>query len=136
MTQQEILEYNKRCAKFLGIELSELHKNEFETLIDRYTPLCAWSNASFAIDEDPSKTIWDYLKFHLDWNWIMELVEAIEKLGAEYCLGNKYFSISYTLSEGNWYAEETIVKSNIETKEAVVQAINQFLIWYEKQKES
>ena len=70
------------------------------------------------------------MRFHSDWNWIMEVVEAIEKLGyytKNECIRNvNYFNI-YELKNN----EETFYGSgNNSKKEAVVQAIYQFLKWY------
>lgn len=93
MTQKEILQYNKRCNNFLGLEI----------LKDEYC--------------------YDYPDFHSDWNWIMEVVEAIEKKAAWVSIKGCAVDIS------------TIANLNAPTKkEAVVQAINQFLIWYEQNK--
>ena len=59
MNQQEILEYNKRCAEFLGDEGMQ--------------EICSDNGHHYpSIDE---------MKFDSDWNWIMEVVEAIEKKG-------------------------------------------------------
>jgi hypothetical protein len=87
------------------------------------------------------------LLFHSDWNWLLEAVEAIEK--------QKYvFNIntSPTISE-KWICHRIIIKkhsqvfsndsiveynsdysNNESKKEAVVKAINQFLIYLEKNK--
>ena len=121
MNQQEILEYNKNCAELLGyVNLTPDDKD-----FDFYEKL----DGALGKMLEPKS-----MKFHSDWSWIMEVVEAIEKLGAEHRLENKSFAISYTVSENNWYAEDTIVSTNRPTKEAVVQAINQFLIWYKENK--
>lgn len=160
MTQEEILEYNKLCAEFLGAIYSEHAK--------------AWGFGNARIEPNTLKfgnrlikgAVWaerfeKELKFHSDWNWIMEVVEAIEKL--EIPLQEKYkrgflknsthgninFDISYDNRKEfkGWTSAVSIELSHpyiydssnneirrFETKkEAVVQAINQFLIWYKKQ---
>lgn len=100
MTQEEILQYNKRCAEFLGMD------NDAFLLakqIEKNTGIC-------------------HLKFHSDWNWIMEVVEAIEKK-------------AWVNIKGCAVDISTIANLNAPTKkEAVVEAINQFLIWYEQNK--
>lgn len=63
MTQQEILDYNKRCAEFLN-----LHRND--------------EVAIYKMSEYP----YDFLKFHSDWNWIMEVCIS---LGMEFVTTNK-----------------------------------------------
>jgi hypothetical protein len=136
LTQEWITQYNRKCAVFLGMHDYSLDNEYFE----KETYYCYPEK-----NKNPGCGYWTVLQkqgdnsfsgiFNSDWNWIMEVVEKIEKLGAEYYLGNKSFAISYTLSEGNWYSEETIVKTDRHTKEAVVQAIDQFIDWYNKQKE-
>ena len=134
MTQEEIIEYNKRCAEFLGNKL--ISKNDFNMLGE---------HAYTGEHEHTNWAVIEYLNYHHDWNGIMEVIEAIEKL--------KYVVItktSPTISE-TWiqciitiqnctvdslFNNKFIVEyksdySNNQTKkEAVVQAINQFLIWY------
>lgn len=64
------------------------------------------------------------LKFHSDWNWIMEMVENIVEK-------TKFKTID-ECSEYEWYATIGVTRLTITSKkEAVVQAINQFLIWNE-----
>ena len=112
MTQEEILDYNKLCAEFLGWEYAKDR--------DIWNP---------NMHHDYSFTYSINLKFHSDWNWIFEVVEAIEKLGyytKNECIRNiNYFNI-YEL-ENN---EATFYGTDNSKKEAVVEAINQFLIWH------
>lgn len=120
MKQEEILEYNKRCAEFLGwkqIKDLEIIVEENEHLKDcwylPYTELVFWNT--------------DVLKFSTDWNWIMDVVESIEKLGYKFQLG---WNITALISlVPNTPAKIALIESE-NRKEAVVQAINQFLIWY------
>lgn len=109
MTQEEILEYNKRCAEFLGYEISE-NKECFKLL---------------------NKNGWISLNiFHSDWNWIMEVVEAIEaieKLNKTVIIDGSKCTITPIETSYIYYKKEN-------KKEAVVQAINQFLIWYNENK--
>lgn len=69
MTQQEILDYNKRCAEFMY----PYAKAEYESGV------VATDDGLF------KKGMWvfghyDLMKYHSDWNWIMEVVDKIEKL--------------------------------------------------------
>lgn len=115
MTQEEILQYNKMCAEFLNLRRDE-------------------EVAIYKLNAYP----YEYLRFDSDWNWIMEVVEAIENIeikgqyiysvqprGAtcEIKCSNQY-SLAFDVQMPCIYE---IAKSK---KEAVVQAINQFLIWY------
>lgn len=58
MTQEQILEYNKLCAEFLGFN-QEIVNNEIYFTLD---------NMLESLSEEE-------LKFHEDWNWIMEVVQ-------------------------------------------------------------
>ena len=107
MTQEEIIQYNKRCAEFLGYTLRE---NDCYNGDDKLV-----AKLSFLQTAD--------LKFHSDWNWIMEVVEAIEKLGHTVDIWNNVCVIPHL--------KKSIGESK---KEAVVEAINQFLIWYNNEK--
>ena len=113
MTQQEILDYNKKCAKFLGWKIdSDEILSVPETC--KVKPQIYWP-------------AYQNLIFHSDWNWIMEVVEAIEKLGYKFQLG---WNITALVSlVPNTSAKIAFIESE-NRKEAVVQAINQFLIWY------
>lgn len=137
MTQEEILEYNKRCAEFLGYKLI--------TPDNRKNPE-RWSSSYW---EHPSKSNTaplgrilgqdEYLEFHSDLNWIMEVADEIFAQGfRKYSYTHEEHSrcvftdmaISYQKHEfggGNIVADSG--KCTTE-KEAVVQAINQFLIFY------
>lgn len=121
MTQEETLQYNKRCALFLGA-IDNTHEwgfmlqpNELNLSFDLF------DEKLFSNDGGSGWFVKD-LKFHSDWNWIMEVVEAIEK--------KAWVSI-----QGCAVDISTIVNLNAPTKkEAVVEAINQFLIWCEQNK--
>lgn len=117
MTLTEKQEYNKRCAEFLG---GEYRRKESLT----YEPKGRWY-----IDQFPDAEQDYNLKFYSDWNWIMEVVEKIEKLDYWVCIQNTYAGIGKRNDEqpviGYSYSSLTITK-----KEAVVSTINKFLIWY------
>ena len=137
MTQEEILQYNKLCAEFLGYKYypypnkdTGWRKNKGHLIFGK----------SYYLGRTTK-----HLQFHSDWNWIMEMVEAIEKL---YDHPNKEINVDirpgqieifqrpYRL-ESNDYHEVIYLGDgyiNGSKKEAVVEAINQFLIWYNKNK--
>jgi hypothetical protein len=92
-------EYNKMCAEFLNLKL------DTET----------WTEPSYEF-----RDIDWFLKelvFHLDWNWIMEVVEKI------YSVINPSDSRKHDL----------IQRVGRVDKEAVVQALWEFLNWYNEQ---
>jgi hypothetical protein len=106
---QETLEYNKLCAEFLDMEF-EIHSNTW-----RYKDL-----------------ITTELLFHSDWNWIMEVKRHIVGLG--YCWFQ--FPDIIQINENATISSFKIIKiefNKLKEKEAVVEAINQFLIWYKQQ---
>ena len=116
MEIQEILEYNKRCAEFLN-----LHRDE-EVVIYNMHSYC-----------------YDLLKFHSDWNWIMEVKNQI-------CNSPKVdeFNTSYDSVANGYHCEILPAHNNTfepfrtrilpSEREAVVIAINQFLIWFKQNK--
>lgn len=157
MTHEEILDFNKRCALFMGY---------------KYFPYPA-EDSGWRKEKGHLKLLNYYLgrttkdlHYHSDWNWIMEIVSAIEKLGSYTVSGCKingefkisrfgilfYFSPNqnyllqlelkpYIIDEYIWkhpmYKNHIIQVfdfKNKSKKEAVVEAINKFLIWYEKNK--
>lgn len=129
MTQQEILEYNKMCAEILG------YKNKGMKNLEMWVS-----------NKTPNGVNTNELQFHLDWNWIMEVVEAIENLKTETSQFEFYFQPksviikeekNYSFEKGDGGRSSQPLKFNGSVwitgktkKEAVVQAINQFLIWY------
>ena len=120
MNEKEILEYNKRCALFLGAIYSEQAEawgfGNAKNIGSKMFHGVMYHNVIQAERFEKE------LKFHSDWNWIMEMVEAIEK---KVWVNIKGCAVDIS----------TIANLNAPTKkEAVVEAINQFLIWFEQNK--
>lgn len=118
MEIQEILEYNKMCAEFLEYEFDELSET-YETPHLKLVEPHAFGDEQFSC----KLKIYE-LDFHSDWNWIMEVVEKIYSLNIYYDKYKPFNSSQFTNGE----VELTT------NKEAVVEAINKFLIWYNKNK--
>ena len=120
MTQEEILDYNKRCAEFLGFKYRNSKK--------------AW--AKYPLDNNSFLALkgWlsmDRLQFHSDWNWTHELVEAIERLKYLVAIQSNFCQIQEIGTKENKFEPLSIASLYSNSKKvAVVQAINQFLIWY------
>ena len=115
MTQTEISEYNRRCAEFLGYEISE-NKECFKL---------------------PNKNGWINLDiFYSDWNWVMNVVEAIEDIifdednSFNVTIGSTNYCV---IQDSNGEVYETIQDYGNSKLETVIKAINQFLIWYNEQ---
>lgn len=101
-------DYNKRCAEFLSIE-NPYHKGHY---------ICP--NGIATKPED--------MKFDSDWNWIMEVVEAIKEKTS--------FKTVDECTEEEWYVTTGVTKLTLTTpKQIVVQAIDKYLIWYAAQKD-
>ena len=115
MTQDEIFEYNKMCAEFLGWkETSEQFKIDWigcktkerlEKINKDYIPI---------LEKDGEVIFPDFavMDFSRDWNRIMEILLKIQSLPLD---------------------EHTHTIWNLkfrDSKETVIRAINQFLIWY------
>ena len=121
MTNEEILEYNKRCAEFLGFK----YKNS-----KKFWVKYPYDDNSFLSQRGYMRI--DNLQFHSDWNWIMKIVESILKeYRTDFYLDfDMPINDTFTVSIGSDGKYNSIGESNISSKEAVIQAINQFLIWY------
>jgi PAS domain-containing protein len=111
ITKDEIKDYNKRCAEFLGWELFEAKSaNHWEST----------------------------LQFHTSWNFIMKVVDAIESTYDSF--GGNFGVYIYpnlcTIESTNLRLDTENPRYNYYNhcmgefrKEVVVNAINQFLIW-------
>ncbi len=113
----DIIAYNKRCAEFLGFKYRNSKKAWGEYPLD---------NSSFLASKGWISM--DRLQFHSDWNWIMDVIEAIGKIAdwSLECLNednDRTYQVLIYLSNTNITSKDK--------KETVVKAINQFLIWYE-----
>ena len=119
-----IADYNKRCAEFLGYKKDTVDGRDVVRIPNKTWSV--WSNRFQDYIEDDWYALYEpsfrSLEFHSDWNWIMEVVEAIEKK-------------AWVNIKGCAVDISTIVNLNAPTKkEAVVQAIDRFLIWYNENK--
>ena len=112
MKQQEILDYNKRCAEFLGLKrgwwihqekpLTEDKKQWWD--IDGKTFL----GTTIYYDKD--------LKFYSDWNWIKSVLEKISSLNED------------DFSDETQQAFENLLDLSLfSSKESVCESINNFI---------
>jgi hypothetical protein len=133
MTQEEILEYNKRCADFLGwkyVSSIDVKEQKYDQSI-----VAGWyCEIPKILHTKINRRLYigrkhHCLKFHLDWNLIMEMVESIEKRGYEIDIFSNCVEVTDIPDEN--YITEAVGKTK---KEAVAQGINQFLIWYNDNK--
>lgn len=121
MTQEEILKYNKLCADVMGWK--NLNDDSYPEYLTPMGDFYSLKN----------------LMFDSDWNWIMMVIEKIEGLG--------FNTDSYSPIHGSVESEATLHEFNIwdkinpeiqgrgkTRKQATVQAIYKFLIWYNENK--
>jgi hypothetical protein len=104
--------YNKLCADFLGCSQRKF----------------GFWNGEGKLIQSKSLLLTSDLRFHSDWNWIMEVVEKIETLFDGFVL--------FKIEDESCFVAVTGVQNynNYTTmatkKEVVVQAIWEFLNWY------
>ncbi len=114
------IENNKLLAEFMGLE------NEiFNTTLFYYT-------LDGCLDENS-------LKFHSDWNWLMEVVEKIYSLGGK---NKPYYGITFTMhndtfqfgldnmTEKGLNKHISSHKNNLTRIQAVYNACIEFIKWY------
>jgi hypothetical protein len=127
------IEYNKLCAEFLNWSYGHPDKSETR-----------WSTDWF----DNNGVRHSHLQFDSDYNWIMEVIEKIQNIRREVkeygvlewfevhlyshgCLIKSGLNHADGETKSPYYYSNSVWKSNC--KEAVVQAIWEFLNWYNEQ---
>jgi hypothetical protein len=109
---KNIIENNKLIAEFLNLTSQVI----FEQV--------------FIVSENGKTKFYkkDELKFHSDWNWLMEVVEKIESLGYRIEIV-KHICRVYLSDK-----ETIIISENIPKIEAVYNACIEFIKWYNENK--
>jgi hypothetical protein len=120
-TQEEINQYNEKCANLICAE--------FDLEDYRYTFQQELVDTEYTLSKS-KRHHREQLCFHSDWNWIMEVIEAIEKLGFNF---NIYHQDCLIEKDKKFIVVTHATKLKTK-KEAVVSAINDFLIWYNENK--
>lgn len=100
MTEKEILDYNKRCAEFMYPYAKAEYESGEISVEDGLFKKGLWIFGHY-----------DLMKYHSDWNWIMEVVNKITSL---------------PLSEQTYNLHHIKVSAS---KEAIVNEINKFLLY-------
>lgn len=144
MTSEEVLEYNKRCAKFL--EWKKCLTHEFdkygycETVDGFITPFDNRVADPQILEYNSS--IYEYaikdLQFTISWDWVMEVIEKIKETITEwdhiYTMSPEEQKVDYQLFKEDSIANRIEHLTMYADKEAVIEAINQFLIWHKRNK--
>ena len=118
---ENIIENNKLIAEFLNWEFDDLSET-FETPFLKLVEPHAFG------DEQFSCKLQDFeLEFHSNWNWLMQVVEKIEKLKCTVVIEKNICRIHKGgLHFGHAYKFETKI-------EAVYNACLEFIKWYNEQ---
>ena len=105
MNKQEIENYNRLCAEFMGFK----YKNQ-----NKFWAIYPLDNSSYL--RKLGYVRMDNLKFHSDWNWIMSILEKISPLNED------DFS-----DETQQAFEDLLDLSLFSSKESVCENINNFI---------
>lgn len=115
----ETTENNKLIAEFMEFKQCKGIRSEFGKYFDY------WAKENFSCIEEQEIEIesqWGWglveqnflfaeqLKFHTDWNWLMQVVEKVESLGNEVLINTHYIQISFDEGEQFVVIEEVNVK--------------------------
>ena len=116
------IENNKLIAEFLGETKQPFEFSQFGYI----NSLGEWKDTFFD----------NQLKFHSDWNWLMEVVEKIENLQDEnnHVMYNVQIEQSFTEIIDNHTSEIVIYDIDADSKiEAVYNTVIEFIKWYNEQ---
>lgn len=131
MTAKQIIKFNILCSEFLGAQINttleriyidrmkdnEMIFHNFSVNLQMYE----WSGTT-----NIHYITFDMLQFHHDWNWIMMVIEEIEKLDK-----NKEFAIiKKTAYLMGGFGAASYKKTK---KEAVIKVISEFLTNYKNE---
>jgi hypothetical protein len=134
MTEQEILEGNKLIAKFMGAKLNR-HVNDRIYSENQFT----WTKEAIGwiddINMEGVTTNWiNGLKYHESWDWIMPVVEKIEKnLDIKIIIGGSDWCTIIRITSMLPYTEYEIVdECSLTGKkiEAVWLAVIKYIKWH------
>ena len=120
---------NKLLAEFLGWHSKKINITASRPKgegIELYLKEVTEYNREFIEDE---------LKFHTDWNWLMQVVEKIEAIGGSVCIGNGncvmiVFYLTDVYGESYSKTREMIGETKIQ---ATYNACVSFVKWYNTQ---
>lgn len=109
----QILEYNELCAKFLkpNNEFRNYHFPDFGRYVNKYGNI--EYEEVFSINE---------MEFHSDWNWIMKILKSVREVINTKLSINDF---SHVRDMGLFF------NPYVYSKEQVTKSIYDFLIWYD-----
>jgi len=126
LTEKQIEEYNESIGKFMnmktGLTYQLFGENLNLTILDR-TRTCCYPHE---------------LRFHKDWNWLMEVIEKIEKLpitdNGGVCVSIEHNYCRIYLDDWGQFTDIAIGISKNSKIEATFKAVVNFIEWYNQQK--
>ena len=134
LTSEWIAKFNRKCAEFLGWKhyegLNVKSNGSFETI----------QSNNYFFNRVYTKS---ELKFHSDWNWMMEVIKKIESIKRTDGAGvsrytfrwRNYISLFICFVEDSTTTQDVIEQDSENSKEeATIQAIDQFIDWYNQHK--
>jgi hypothetical protein len=118
MENLNVIEGNKLIAEFMGwTQQLDAEERWYGAWFDQHKVRKAWSEFQ---GHEP-------LLFNESWDWLMPVVEKIEKLGVKVELVGHICRITYNPSYNY------VISENIPKIEAVYQAVVEFIKWYNQQ---
>ena len=123
MEEKEVLEGNKLIAEFMGV--APVYDDEYEM----YQVIQVIEDVE---DEQHFFTPKEML-FHSDWNWLMEVVDKLDYLGAKVTIGRMKGDIEYIDPLNAENKVEVGIACGVKIT-AVYAAIVQFINWYNSNK--
>lgn len=130
MTREEILQYNKACAMFLGA-VDSAGATHFSLLEDEVNLSPDIFDEKLFTNDGGSVWKIKELKFHSDWSWIMYLIEKIESLDYVVRIYLHTCIIQTNEQFAANYSERKALSHSTSKKRAIVTCVNQFLKEYE-----
>ncbi len=139
MTNQERKEYNINCANFLNwiyVSSIDLKENKYPQLNEagwyKFIPKVAHAKLHYSYYIGRSN---HDLKFDSDWNYINLVLDKIAKLDYGWKVTSKYVNIYSHIGDpkGDFDCKHS-TNCPTDVKLDTIRTINQFLIWYNKNK--
>ena len=120
------IDNNKLIAEFMGYPKKQINKGIARLEENKYV----WGQTYYYINGDWRAE--DYLLFHLDWNWLMQVVDKIESFEDNNRCAKYNINIEQSFVEIiDKNTDDTIVETDADTKiEATYKAIIEFIKYY------
>jgi hypothetical protein len=117
---------NKLIAEFMGYPKKQINKGIARLEENKYV----WGQTYYYINGDWHRE--DYLLFHLDWNWLMKVVDKIESFEDNNRCAKYNINIEQSFVEIiDKNTDDTIVETDADTKtQATYKAVIEFIKYY------